>query len=223
MEKREDFYKKMVDEFQKKIISETKYKSTKLNLNNKNMEGRLNQIQGIISNNKDTIIHFVENDDSIGLKEYHKKIKDYINIYGYKQDEQFEIIIKPSLKFFETNFSIIEIKESKNYNGEIIGELKIGIEGIDKPIELQFNQIIINEILINIKINLGDSDEEKMDYTCFLILKNKNSITPLTLNEKYKHNGILILGKTVLKNSLKNILDDDNHCNVKLIIAELKL
>ena len=203
MEKREDFYKKMVDEFQKKIISETKYKSTKLNLNNKNMEGRLNQIQGIISNNKDTIIHFVENDDSIGLKEYHKKIKDYINIYGYKQDEQFEIIIKPSLKFFETNFSIIEIKESKNYNGEIIGELKIGIEGIDKPIELQFNQIIINEILINIKINLGDSDEEKMDYTCFLILKNKNSITPLTLNEKYKHNGILILGKTVLKNSLK--------------------
>ena len=223
MEKREDFYKKMVDEFQKKIISETKYKSTKLNLNNKNMEGRLNQIQGIISNNKDTIIHFVENDDSIGLKEYHKKIKDYININGYKQDEQFEIIIKPSLKFFETNFNIIEIKESKNYNGEIIGELKIGIEGIDKPIELQFNQIIINEILINIKINLGDSDEEKMDYTCFLILKNKNSITPLTLNEKYKHNGILILGKTVLKNSLKNILDDDNHCNVKLIIAELKL
>ena len=212
MEKREDFYKKMVDEFQTKIISETKYKSTKLNLNNKNMEGRLNQIQGIISNNKDTIIHFVENDDSIGLKEYHKKIKDYI-----------EIIIKPSLKFFETNFNIIEIKESKNYNGEIIGELKIGIEGIDKPIELQFNQIIINKILINIKINLGDSDEEKMDYTCFLILKNKNSITPLTLNEKYKHNGILILGKTVLKNSLKNILDDDNHCNVKLIIAELKL
>ena len=69
MEKREDFYKKMVDEFQKKIISETKYKSTKLNLNNKNMERRLNQIQGIISNNKDTIIHFVENDDSIGLKE----------------------------------------------------------------------------------------------------------------------------------------------------------
>ena len=159
----------------------------------------------------------------IASKEYHKKIKDYINIYGYKQDEQFEIIIKPSLKFFETNFSIIEIKESKNYNGEIIGELKIGIEGIDKPIELQFNQIIINEILINIKINLGDSDEEKMFYTCFLILKNKNSITRLTLNEKYKHNGILILGKTVLKNSLKNILDDDNHCNVKLIIAELKL
>ena len=99
MEKREDFYKKMVDEFQKKIISETKYKSTKLNLNNKNMEGRLNQIQGIISNNKDTIIHFVENDDSIGLKEYHKKIKGSMNINGYKQDEQFEIIIKPSLKF----------------------------------------------------------------------------------------------------------------------------
>ena len=35
----------------------------------------------------------------IASKEYHKKIKDYININGYKQDEQFEIIIKPSLKF----------------------------------------------------------------------------------------------------------------------------
>ena len=213
MERREDFYKKVVDEFQKKI--ETKYKSLKLNLNNKNMKSSLKQIKGIISNNKDTIIHFVEKDDGIGLKEYHKQIKDY-----YKQ---FEIFIKPSLKFFETNFNIIEIKKSDNYNGEIIGELKIGIEGIDKPIELQFNQKVINEILINIKINLGDSDEEKIDYICLLILKNENSITSVILNEKYKHNGILILEKTVLKNSLKNILDDNNHCNAKLILAEFKL
>ena len=213
MERLEDFYKKVVDEFQKKI--ETKYKSLKLNLNNKNMKSSLKQIKGIISNNKDTIIHFVEKDDGIGLKEYHKQIKDY-----YKQ---FEIFIKPSLKFFETNFNIIEIKKSDNYNGEIIGELKIGIEGIDKPIELQFNQKVINEILINIKINLGDSDEEKIDYICLLILKNENSITSVILNEKYKHNGILILEKTVLKNSLKNILDDNNHCNAKLILAEFKL
>ena len=83
--------------------------------------------------------------------------------------------------------------------------------------------ITSDEILINIQINLDFFDEEKIDYACYFILKNKDSITSAILNEKMVHNGILILGKTIIKNSLKNIIDENNKCHVKLILAEFKL
>ena len=97
------------------------------------------------------------------------------------------------------------------------------MEGLDNPIQLRFNQEAIDEILINIQINLDFFDEEKIDYACYFILKNKDSITSAILNEKMVHNGILILGKTIIKNSLKNIIDENNKCHVKLILAEFKL
>ena len=223
VEKREDFYKKMVEEFQRKIIAKTSNKSTKLNLDNQNIEKQLKQIQGIKSNNKDAIINFVERDDKVGLEEYHQKIKDYQNTNKYKHEDQYEIFIKPSLRFLETDFNVVEIAENNDNIGEIIAESNIEVEGIDKPIQLRFNQEAIDEILINIQINLDDFDENKIDYACNLILKNKDSITSAILNEKMIHNGILILGKTIIKNSLKNIVDENNHCNVKLILAEFKL
>ena len=72
------------------------------------------------------------------------------------------------------------------------------------------------------QINLDNLDEEKIRYSCYLILRNKNLITSAYLNESMVHNGILILGKTIVKNSLKNILDD-NKCHFKLIISEIKI
>ena len=120
VEKREDFYKKMVEEFQRKIIAKTSNKSTKLNLDNQNIEKQLKQIQGIKSNNKDAIINFVERDDKVGLEEYHQKIKDYQNTNKYKHEDQYEIFIKPSLRFLETDFNVVEIAENNDNIGEIL-------------------------------------------------------------------------------------------------------
>ena len=211
VEKKEDFYKKMVDEFQKKILSKTMRKSTSLSVDNQSIEKQLKLIENIKNNNKDAIINFVERDDKIGLEEYHQRIKDYKDINKYKHDDQYEIFIKPSLKFLETDFNVVDIMENNN------------VEGLDNPIQLRFNQEAIDEILINIQINLDFFDEEKIDYACYFILKNKDSITSAILNEKMVHNGILILGKTIIKNSLKNIIDENNKCHVKLILAEFKL
>ena len=223
VEKKEDFYKKMVDEFQKKILSKTMRKSTSLSVDNQSIEKQLKLIENIKNNNKDAIINFVERDDKIGLEEYHQRIKDYKDINKYKHDDQYEIFIKPSLKFLETDFNVVDIMENNDNIGEVIGELNVNVEGLDKPIQLRFNQEAIDEILINIQINLDFFDEEKIDYACYFILKNKDSITSAILNEKMVHNGILILGKTIIKNSLKNIIDENNKCHVKLILAEFKL
>ena len=223
VEKKEDFYKKMVDEFQKKILAKTMNKSTLLSLDNQNIEKQLKQIENIKLNNKEAIINFVERDDKIGLEEYHQRIKDYKDIIKYKHDDKYEIFIKPSLKFLETDFNVVDIMENNDNIGEIIGELNVEVEGLDRPIQLRFNQEAIDEILINIQINLDNFDEEKIDYACYFILKNKDSITSAILNEKMIHNGILILGKTIIKNSLKNIIDENNRCHVKLILAEFKL
>ena len=223
VEKKEDFYKKMVDEFQKKILSKTMRKSTSLSVDNQSIEKQLKLIENIKNNNKDAIINFVERDDKIGLEEYHQRIKDYKDINKYKHDDQYEIFIKPSLKFLETDFNVVDIMENNDNIGEVIGELNVNVEGLDQPIQLRFNQEAIDEILINIQINLDFFDEEKIDYACYFILKNKDSITSAILNEKMVHNGILILGKTIIKNSLKNIIDENNKCHVKLILAEFKL
>ena len=223
VEKKEDFYKKMVDEFQKKILSKTMRKSTSLSVDNQSIEKQLKLIENIKNNNKDAIINFVERDDKIGLEEFHQRIKDYKDINKYKHDDQYEIFIKPSLKFLETDFNVVDIMENNDNIGEVIGELNVNVEGLDNPIQLRFNQEAIDEILINIQINLDFFDEEKIDYACYFILKNKDSITSAILNEKMVHNGILILGKTIIKNSLKNIIDENNKCHVKLILAEFKL
>jgi len=223
VEKKEDFYKKMVDEFQKKILSKTINRATKLGMDNQNIDKQLKLIENIKSNNKDVIINFIEKDDRIGLEEFHKRIKDFKDTNKFKHDGQHEIFIKPSLRFLETDFNIVDIMENNENIGEIIGQLNINVEGLDKPIQLRFNQEAIDEVLINIQINLEIFDEGKLDYACCLILKNKDSITGAILNEKMVHNGILILGKTIIKNSLKNIIDEKNKCHVKLILAEFKL
>jgi len=222
IEKKEDFYKKIIEEFQKSILSKTMSQSTNLSMDVQKIENQLKLIENIKNNNKEALINFVDRDDELGFEEYHNKIKEYKNTEKFKHEDEYEIFINPSLKFFETDFLDINIKEYNDNMGEIIGELNINIDGLDKQIQLRFNQDAIDEILINLQINLDNMDEDKISYSCFLILKNKNCITSANLNERMVHNGILILGKTIIKNSLKNIIDENHQCHVKLVLAELK-
>ena len=222
IEKKEDFYKKIIEEFQKSILSKTMSQSTNLSMDVQKIENQLKLIENIKNNNKEALINFVDRDDELGFEEYHNKIKEYKNTEKFKHEDEYEIFINPSLKFFETDFLDINIKEYNDNMGVIIGELNINIDGLDKQIQLRFNQDAIDEILINLQINLDNMDEDKISYSCFLILKNKNCITSANLNERMVHNGILILGKTIIKNSLKNIIDENHQCHVKLVLAELK-
>jgi hypothetical protein len=222
IEKKEDFYKKIIEEFQKSILSKTMSQSTNLSMDVQKIENQLKLIENIKNNNKEALINFVDRDDELGFEEYHDKIKEYKNTEKFKHEDEYEIFINPSLKFFETDFLDINIKEYNDNMGVIIGELNINIDGLDKQIQLRFNQDAIDEILINLQINLDNMDEDKISYSCFLILKNKNCITSANLNERMVHNGILILGKTIIKNSLKNIIDENHQCHVKLVLAELK-
>ena len=99
----------------------------------------------------------------------------------------------------------------------------MNVDGLEKPLQLRFNQDAIDEILINLQIDLENFNEDKITYSSYLILKNKNCITSANLNERMVHNGILILGKTIIKNSLKNIVDENHKCHVKLILSEIKM
>ena len=223
IEKRIDFYKKQEDEFQRIIDKKISNKTIKLSLDKQQIEKQSNQIEGIQNNHKEALINFIDREDKFGLEEYHNKIINFKNTDKYIHNDHYDIFINPSLKFYETDFTCIEIKENEENIGEIIGEFNFNIEGMEQNVQLRFNQEAIDEILINIQINLENLDEDKITYSCFLILKNKNCITSANLNERMVHNGILILGKTIIKNSLKNIIDENNKCNVKLILSEIKM
>ena len=222
IEKREDFFKKMTEEFQGLITSKILNRKTQLSLDKQNLVNQLKHIDGVKNNHKEAIMNFVERDDEYGLLEYHNKIKGFKDTEDFVHNDFFEIDINPSLRFFETDFMDVDIKPYEDNIGEIIGELNFDVKGLNKQIQLRFNQEAIDEILINLQINLENFDEDKIRYACYLILRNKNLITSAYLNESMVHNGILILGKTIVKNSLKNILDDYNKCHFKLILSEMK-
>ena len=223
IEKKDDFYKKMIEEFQRIIAAKTMAKTNKLSIDKQQIETQLNQIDGVKNNHKEALINFVEREDELGLEEYHNKVKDYKDTDKYVHNDYYEIFINPSIRFLETDFIDVDIKDYDENIGEIIGELNINVDGLEKPLQLRFNQDAIDEILINLQMDLENFNEDKITYSSYLILKNKNCITSANLNERMVHNGILILGKTIIKNSLKNIVDENHKCHVKLILSEIKM
>ena len=222
IEKKDEFYAKMIDEFKQLISSKHTNRTTKLCLEKQQIQTQLNHIDGVKDNHKEALINFITRDDELGLEDYHKKIKDFKYTDKYIHNGIYNIFINPSLKFVETEFYAVEIREYEENIGEIIGELDIDNKELNKKIQLRFNQEAIDEILINLQISLDDLNEDQISYSCHLILKNRNCITSANLNERMVHNGILILGKTIIKNSLKNIVED-HKCNVKLILAEMRM
>ena len=222
LEKKDEFFKKMTEEFIKRFESGMLKKKSQLELNVKQIENQVKKIDGIKLNHKDALMNFVERDDQIGFNEYHQKVQNYKNIDNYIHNDIYEIYLNPSLKLYETDFFSMDIKE----NEEVLGEYLFNINGLNKQLHFRFNQDAIDEVLINLQI-IGDKDENwdpnEITYCSYIVLKNKNCITSANLNERMFHDGILILGKTIVKNSLKNIIDVDNKCHIKIILAEFKM
>ena len=74
--------------------------------------------------------------------------------------------------------------------------------------------------MINLQIEADKLGDEKDRYFAYLIFRNKNNnITTIILDEKMVHNEILILGRTIIKSGLKTIVDMQNRCHVKIILA----
>ena len=215
IEKKEEFTATIIEIFIKYLGKKNETKKHELNMKNKLMKNQLEKINIVENSYLEAMSNFVEREDVNGCEEYYNKIKSFGDVNNFQHQNNFDIYLKPNLKFYETNFIQIDINE---YN-ETLGEAYFNIEGFNNQLNLKFSGEAINEVLINLLIYLENFRKDKEGYYASLIIINKDKVILLPLNEKMIHNGILILGRTIAKNKLNTIVDQYNKCNVKLVIG----
>ena len=219
LEKKEEFMLTIIEIFTKYIGKKNESKKYELAKKNKLIKNQVDNINKVTNSYFDALTNFIDREDVNGCEEYYNKIKNFRDINRYKNTNNFNIYLKPNLKFYETDFIQIDINE----NNETIGEGYFVVEGIDNQLRLKFSGETINEVIINLLINLQNIQTEKQEYYASLIVKIKNSALLLPLNEKMALNGTLILGKTILKNGLSALVDQNSKCHVKLVLAYMSL
>ena len=219
IEKKEEFILKIIEIFTKYIGKKNESKKLNLAKKNKLIKNHADDINKVKNSYIDALTNFVDRDDVNGCEEYYNKIKNFRDINRYTHTNNFNIYLKPNLKFYETDFIQIDINE---YN-ETIGEAYLVVEGINNQLHLKFSGEAINEVIINLLIYLENKITEKQQYYASLIIKVKNGAILLPLNETMVLNGTLILGKTILKSGLSALVDQNNKCHVKLILAYMSL
>ena len=215
IEKKEEFVKKVIDEFKEYFSKISGQKKDRLKIKEDLIQNQLDRINNIRISYIESLNDFVERDDEYALKEYQQKIKDFKDTSDYQYPNNFNISFNPNLNFYETDYIDIDINE---YD-ENIGELYFNIEGIEKQLHFKLNGEAIDEVLVNLQIESDNLGDEKDRYYGLILFKNKNKATYLFLDEKMVHNEILILGRTIVRNGLKSIVDDENKCHVKFILA----
>ena len=215
IEKREEFVKKVIDEFKEYYIKKSGNKRDRLDIKAHLIQNQLDRINNIRNNYTESLNNFVERDDENGFKEYQQKIKDFKDTNDYQYPNNFNLTFNPNLKFYETDYIDIDINE---YD-ENIGEIYFNVEGIEKQLHFKLNGEAIDEVLVNLQIESDKLGDEKDRYFGLLLFQKNNKATYLFLDEKMVHNEILILGRTIVKSGLKSIVDDQNKCHFKLILA----
>ena len=215
IEKKEEFIYKVIIDFKNLISGKYERKKAALDEKNKLIKNQIDNINNVKNSYIDAINNFIEREDVNGFKEYYNKIKKFKDINRYKHKSTFNIYLKPSLKFYETDFIQMDINE---YN-ETIGEIYFNVEEINNQLLLKFSGEAINEVLINLLIHLENPGEKKQEYYGCLLIKNKDKIISLSLDEKMVHNETLILGKTIIKSCLNSLVDQHNKCHTKVILG----
>ena len=216
IEKKEEFFIKIINEFNSFYKKKSEIIKYDLDIKHQIIQKRLDKINNIRNNNIDSLSNFVERNDENGFNEYREKIKNIKELDALKYPKDFVISLNPNLKFYETDFIDIDINE----NEETIGEIYFNFEGIEKQLHFKLNGEALDEVLINLQIEADKLGDEKDRYFAYLIFRNKNNnITTIILDEKMVHNEILILGRTIIKSGLKTIVDMQNRCHVKIILA----
>jgi len=215
IQRKEEFIYKVINDFKNLINGKYKRKKQALDDKNKLIQNQIESINKVQNTYIDAINNFVEREDMNGFKDYYNKIKKFKDINKYKHNNVFNIYLKPSLKFYETDFIQMDI----NVYNETIGEIYFNIEDFNNQLLLKMSGEAINEVLINVLIHLENGGDKRQEYFGCLLLKNKNNIFSIPLDEKMVHNETLILGKTIIKGFLNTLVDQNNKCHIKLILG----
>ena len=213
--KKEEFTNKLMEELKDFYNKKSENKKCELDIKNQLIKNQLNRIFAVQDNYTEELNNFIEKGDVNGFKEYQEKIRNFKNINRYKYGNNFKEVLHPEFKLYETDFIDIDINEDE----EILGEIYFNIEGINQQLHFQLNGQALNEVLINLQIGLNEG-EDKESYHAFLLFTKNNNIIGLYIDEKMIENKILILGKTIVKNDLISIMDEERKCHVKLILAK---
>ena len=219
--KKEEFIKVVIEEFKKYYTNKIEKQNQRLNYTTSSINNQLEAINQIKASCSESLNNFVERDDENGYHEYQKKILSLKDVkkFSYLNNNN-NIFSKTFLKFYETDYIDIDVDE----NNETIGEKKFNIEGLNQELHLRLNGETDEEILINLLINLnafGDENErnESQKYHGYLLINNNCNVIGIFLNEKMIHENVLILGRTIIKNGLKTIVNEENKIHAKLILS----
>ena len=216
--KKEEFTNKLMEELKDFYNKKNDNKKYELDIKSQLIKNQLNRIFAVKDNYTEELNNFIEKGDEGGFKEYQETIKNFKDINRYKYDNNFNEILHPEFKLYETGFIDVDI----NTDEEILGEIYFTIEGINQQLHFQLNGQAIDEALINLQIGLNEG-EDKETYHGFLLFSKNNNIVGLSIDEKMIENKILILGKTIVKNDLISIMDEEYKCHVKLLLAKFTI
>ena len=221
IEKKEEFIKKVIEEFKDLYNKKSEDKKKKLNIKNNLINNQLDKINNVSNTYTESLKNFILREDENGFKEYKTKISNFSReLTKFKYLNNNNIFLKPFLKIYETDFLEINIDEYK----ETIGEIYFNIEGINRQLHLKLNSEALEEVLINLLIDLNafgneKDNNEKEKYNGIILIKNKSNIISVNLDEKMIHDNILILGRTIIKEGLRSIVNEQNKIQAKLILS----
>ena len=210
-----DFYDKIIDGMKKLYNDKIERMDDDLYMKLTSIKNRKEEIRKIKETNEESIENYIVQNDLDGFNEYHQKIKNLQNLNDLKPPDNLEIVFKPQIKFFESDFMDIDI----DLNKDLMGEYVCKLEGFGPEIKIKFQKQVDDEVLASLFIEMDKPDENKERYDGFLITKNKDFISAGALEEKMYIDKNLILGRTLLRKSFFTVVDENYQSHVKLIFV----
>lgn len=214
LEKKQQFMKNVISDISEIYYKRSSNKKFNLEVNRKILEDHIKEINILKNSYAETLKNYIANNDQYGIKELKQKLIKYNDINQFQYLNNFDTYLNPNLNLYETDYLEINI----NLYNETLGEIHFNIQGIDKQIHLKLNGETLEEILINLLIKLNE-DNNNENYYAFVLIKKKNDIVSIILDEKMIHDGTLILGKTLIRDKLIAFVDEHNKIYIKVILV----
>lgn len=220
----EDSIVEMIEEFKNIFKEKIEIKKKELQEKSQKIQKRIDDIDKAVNYSEDAIKNFVNNKDEKGIKDYAKKIDSLRKFDELKHPNKFINNIHPKFELYQSKFLEIKI----NLEDEKLGELDFNIDGLENDLKLKIMNGGVDEALVNLMIQLNDiPNEDTKIYPFYANLIAKRSyeyICSLKLDEKMIHGGILVLGKTLIKNSLLEYINRHLHkFTFKVIICKIEI
>ena len=214
--KEEEIYNNIKNKIQN--IFDNKIQKTKNNLINKNSEinSKIEEITNISMTSKDAIQNFIKRKDFSGLKEYYEQItrinNEINNMSKLNFGKENKKPLKTKFNLYESEFAEVEINKNNN---EVYGEMQIQIGNKNYQIK------VIPDGEKSVSFNFLIEKEENTDYYAYCIIKDKDNIYLLELDQKMKQDNFVILAKYIPKNQFINFINIGNKCKIKFIVSSI--